>query len=62
MDIKKIIKYVIFMFIIFSSIIIITKSKINHIESLTISLIGTVTFAILDQYAPSYIVQNNKIK
>jgi hypothetical protein len=61
MDIKKIIKYIIFMFVIFSSITIITKSKVTHIDSLTISLIGTVTFAILDQYAPSYIVKDNKI-
>jgi uncharacterized MnhB-related membrane protein len=61
MDIKKIIKYIIFMFVIFSSITIITKSKVTHIDSLTISLIGTVTFAILDQYAPSYVVKDNKI-
>ena len=61
MDIKKIIKYIIFMFIIFSSITIITKSKVTHIDSLTISLIGTVTFAILDQYAASYVVKDNKI-
>ena len=61
MDIKKIIKYIIFMFVIFSSIIIITKSKVTQIDSLTISLIGTVTFAILDQYAPSYVVKDNKI-
>jgi hypothetical protein len=61
MDIKKIIKYIIFMFIIFSSITIITKSKVTYIDSLTISLIGTVTFAILDQYAPSYVVKDNKI-
>ena len=61
MDIKKIIKYIIFMFVIFSSITIITKSKVTYIDSLTISLIGTVTFAILDQYAPSYIIKNNKI-
>ena len=61
MDIKKIIKYIIFMFVIFSSITIITKSKVTQIDSLTISLIGTVTFAILDQYAPSYIVKDNKI-
>ena len=61
MDIKKIIKYVIFMFIIFSSITIITKSKVTHFDSLTISFIGTVTFAILDQYAPSYVVKDSKI-
>ena len=61
MDIKKIIKYIIFMFVIFSSITIITKSKVTHIDYLTISLIGTVTFAILDQYAPSYVVKDNKI-
>jgi hypothetical protein len=61
MDIKKIIKYIIFMFVIFSSITIITKSKVTYIDSLTISLIGTVTFAILDQYAPSYVVKDNKI-
>jgi hypothetical protein len=61
MDIKKLIKYIIFMCIIFSSIIIITKSKVNNIDSLTISLIGTTTFAILDQYAPSYIIKNKKI-
>ena len=61
MDIKKIIKYIIFIFVIFSSITIITKSKVTYIDSLIISLIGTVTFAILDQYAPSYVVKDNKI-
>jgi hypothetical protein len=60
--IKKLIKYNILFFILFLSIIFITKSKINISESLLISLIGTTTFAVIDQYAPSYIINKNKLK
>jgi hypothetical protein len=60
--IKKLIKYIILLLVIFSSIIFITKSKINTSDSLLISLIGTTTFAVIDQYAPSYIIKQNKLK
>lgn len=59
--IKKIIKYIILLLVMFSSIIFITKSKISKIDSILISLIGTTTCAILDQYAPSYSISESKI-
>ena len=57
--IKKLIKYSIFLFVIFASIMFITKSQVNIQDSLIISLIGTTTFAVLDQYAPSYTIKKN---
>jgi len=59
--IKKLIKYIILLLVIFSSIIFITKSKINISDSFFISLIGSTTFAVIDQYAPSYIINKNKL-
>jgi hypothetical protein len=60
--IKKLIKYIIFILIIFSSIIFISKSKVTIEDSLVISLIGTTAFGIIDQYAPSYVIKNKKVR
>ena len=55
--IKKLLKYIIAFVVIFISIIFITKSKLDNFESLAIALIGTATYSLLDQYAPSYIIE-----
>jgi len=54
--IKKLLKYTILFCILFISCLFITKSKITNIQSIIISLIGATSFAIIDQYAPSYII------
>jgi hypothetical protein len=59
-DCKKLIKYIIFLTIIYLTIVFVTKSKINFYDNLTISLVGTSVFAILDQYAPSYVIDKNE--
>jgi hypothetical protein len=57
--IKKLVKYIILLIIIFISVIFITKSRVNTLNSLAISLIGTASYALADQYAPSYIIEQN---
>lgn len=54
---KKLIKYTILLAVLFMSITWITKSKIEIYDRIAISLIGVSTFAILDQYAPSYVIE-----
>ncbi len=58
MDIgKKLIKYIILLAVLFMSITWITKSKVEIYDRIAISLIGVSTFAALDQYAPSYVIE-----
>ncbi len=57
---KKLIKYAIFIAILFMTITWITKSKVELYDRIAISLIGVSTFAALDQYAPSYIIEQEK--
>jgi hypothetical protein len=57
---KKLVKYIILLAVLFMSITWITKSKVELYDRITISLIGVSTFAILDQYAPSYIIKQEK--
>lgn len=54
---KKLIKYIIFLIIIYICTIFVTKSKLDFYQNLAIGLCGTTTYAILDQYAPSYIIE-----
>jgi hypothetical protein len=61
-DFKKLLKYIIFLTILYLTIIFVTKSKIDNSDNLTIALVGTVLFAILDQYAPSYIIKEKDVK
>jgi hypothetical protein len=58
--VKKLVKYLILLAVLFISITWITKSKVELYDRIAISLIGVSTFAILDQYAPSYIVEQDK--
>ncbi len=55
---KKLIKYIILLVVLYISIIFITKSKLEKFHTIAISLIGAATYAALDQYAPSYIIEN----
>jgi len=55
--IKKLVKYIVLLIILFVSIIFITKSKVDKIDSLAIALIGLGSYALADQYAPSYIIE-----
>jgi hypothetical protein len=57
---KKLVKYTILLAVLFMSITWITKSKVELYDRITISLIGVSTFAILDQYAPSYVIEQEK--
>ncbi len=57
---KKLIKYVILLAVLFMSITWITKSKVEMYDRIAIGLIGVLTFAILDQYAPSYVIEQQK--
>jgi hypothetical protein len=54
---KKLLKYIITFIVLYISIVFITKSKINKYDSIAISLVGTSTYALIDQYAPSYIIE-----
>jgi hypothetical protein len=58
--IKKLIKYIVLLAILYISIIFITKSKINWFDSLAIALIGTASYSLADQYAPSYVIEEKK--
>jgi nicotinamide riboside transporter PnuC len=55
--IKKLIKYFVLLIILFISIIFITKSKVDNFDSFAIALIGVASYALADQYAPSYIIE-----
>jgi len=55
--IKKFVKYIALIIILFISVIFITKSKIDTFDSLAIALIGVGSYALCDQYAPSYIIE-----
>ena len=57
---KKILKFIIALAVLFISIVFITKSKLDTYDTLAIALIGCVTFAALDQYAPSYVIEDVK--
>jgi len=57
---KKLIKYIVFLAVLFTSITWLTKSKVEIYERIAISLIGVSTFAVLDQYAPSYVIEQEK--
>jgi hypothetical protein len=54
---KKLLKYTVFAVSIFLFVFFITKSKISNFDSLAIALAGTSIFALLDQYAPSYVIE-----
>lgn len=56
--IKKFIKYMVLFFSVFISSNIITKYSINKLHAVLIALIASTTFIIIDQYAPSYIIQD----
>jgi len=58
--VKKLVKYLILLAVLFISITWITKSKVEMYNRVAISLIGVSTFAILDQYAPSYLIEQDK--
>jgi hypothetical protein len=55
--IKKLVKYIVLIIILFISVIFITKSKVDTFDSLAIALIGVASYALSDQYAPSYIIE-----
>lgn len=59
--IKKLIKYIITLVVLFISVVFITKSKVDKFDSMAIALIGTSTYALVDQYAPSYIIKDKAI-
>jgi hypothetical protein len=58
--VKKLVKYLILLAVLFISITWITKSTVEIYNRVAISLIGVSTFAILDQYAPSYLIEQDK--
>ena len=55
--IKKVIKYIVLFAILFITVIFITKSKIDKFDCVAIALIGVASYALADQYAPSYIIE-----
>jgi len=55
--IKKLVKYIVLIIIVFISVIFITKSKVDNFDSLAIALIAVALYALADQYAPSYIIE-----
>jgi len=57
--IKKLLKYILLSFIIFVSLRYIPQNKLNIGETLKISSIGGISFAILDVISPSVSIQNN---
>lgn len=56
--IKKIIKYLLFGFIIGISVRYIPTSTIKDHEILMILIIGSIGFGIIDMVAPSIVIQN----
>ena len=55
--IKKLLKYLLFGFIIFISIRYIPSQVIHTDEAITIALIASISFGIIDIIAPSIVVK-----
>lgn len=62
-DIKKLLKYLVYGLIIASAIVFIPVNKVRTKDTILISMIGSISFALLDMYSPSVSINisENKI-
>ncbi len=55
---KRMLKYILFAFIIALSLRYIPTSQINNTEILIVSMIGSITFGIVDMISPSIYIKS----